>query len=135
MEGTTTLQMILNDQRKGMGWSKFYIDGLRLDMDEIAFANVAWCATKGNIYPGTVLRRCFDQHTARLLELLSPHVVLAAGRKAQAFEPAVSGLSCKPRFLSVLHHAHGEGQAAGHRELTRVRSNLKAAMVDGRHAG
>jgi hypothetical protein len=107
-----------------MDWSRFYLNGLYLDQDEVAFANVAWCATRDNVYPGTMLRRCFVWHTRPLLEALGPHVVLAAGAKAQAFAREISELSSKPQMIPILHHAHREGHVASQRNLARVRSLL-----------
>jgi hypothetical protein len=127
-EGTTSLRTVLDDQRKA-DWLRFYIDGLRLDMDDVAFANVAWCATEGNSYPGTMLRRCFVRHTAPLLELLRPNVVLAAGSKAQAFNQNVSELLPKTQVIPILHHAHRKGRVAEHTELECVRLALETVRL------
>jgi len=134
-KGAVSLRTVLDHQRDGMDWSKYYIEGLLLDRDEVAFANLAWCATEDNVYPGTMLRRCFERHTGPLLERLRPNVVLAAGSKAQAFERDLSELSSKPRVIPILHHAHRQGRVAGQRSLTRVRSALEKARTKFRHAG
>jgi hypothetical protein len=69
-DGRMDIQEIFRGQREVMpSWGNgrfgaFYLDGLGLTLDEIAFVNVAWCATAGNEYPGSMLRRCFAAHTA-----------------------------------------------------------------------
>jgi hypothetical protein len=94
-------------------------------LNKVAFANVAWCATKGNVYPAKVLERCFGRHTGPLLELLRSSVVLAAGHKAGAFAENVSNLSCSPNVILILHHAHRKGRVAAQRDFERVRAELK----------
>jgi len=134
-KGHTSLRSVLNDQRRAMDWSKFYIDGLQLDLNEVAFANLAWCATSENRYPKTMLQRCFGWHTGPLLELLRPHVVLVAGSKAKAFERDLFELLPKAHVIPILHHAHRKGRAAGQRELRRVRLALQRARLELRQAG
>jgi hypothetical protein len=90
-EGTLPLQAILNGQRERMEFwghgrfKRFYIDGLGLDFDNIAFANVAWCATADNSYPRSMLLRCFAKHTGPLLKVLRPDVVLCSGGPTHPF--------------------------------------------------
>jgi hypothetical protein len=127
-QGTLTVDAIVENQRNA-DWSRFYFDGLQLDVDEIAFANVAWCATKGNIYPRTVLTRCFERHTEPLLRLLRPNVVLAAGRKVQTFLRRLSALPGTPRVIPILHHAHREGRNTEQLEFARVRRELTPDRV------
>src|SRR5215831_8436955 len=58
-KGGGTLAAIFEHERADMpNWGirqgrfmKFYLDGLNLELDEVAFANVAWCSTAGNRYP------------------------------------------------------------------------------------
>jgi hypothetical protein len=82
-DGEIKLRTILDKHFKGMEgrFADFYIKGLGLDWDTVAFANVAWCATKNNDYPRTMLDRCFERHTERLLEILRPNVVLGPAAK------------------------------------------------------
>ena len=56
---------------RGKFWA-FYIEGLGLPIDEIAFANLAWCATEGDKYPRRMLQECFERHTFGLLKFLKP---------------------------------------------------------------
>lgn len=136
-DGNIVLRTILESQREGMkSWGNppgrfqsFYVDGLGLDFDDIAFANVAWCATEDNRYPRTMLNRCFSRHTGPLLSILRPDVVLASGSQAQAFAQSVSELLPATKVIKVLHYAHREGAVASQKEFTRVRSALAAALV------
>ena|SRR5271166_2256956 len=62
----------------GGNFEKLYIDEFGLKLDEIALANIAWCAADGNKYDD-LLRPCLKLNTARLLSELKPDVVLLAG--------------------------------------------------------
>jgi len=128
------LHEFLEDQ-KDSRWARFYVEGLKLDVDEVAFANVAWCATAGNRYPPSVLARCFARHTEPLLRLLVPHIVLAAGAKVQGFLRSAPSLPGAPEVLPVLHHAHRKGLKAQEAAFARVRRELKAARARRPQAG
>ena len=133
--GTTPLDKILEGQRESMeSWGNppgrfagFYIDGLGLGFDDIAFANVAWCATAGNRYPGTMLDRCFDLHTGPLLKILQPAIVLASGRRVQGFSKKITAILPETTVITTMHYAHRKGRVPERRELARVRSALKTA--------
>ena len=43
-----------------------------LDIDRIALANVAWCATNDNHYPRWMLNTCMRRFTGRLIDRLKP---------------------------------------------------------------
>ena len=57
--GTMKLRELLDGQQARMErWGRppgrfreFYIDSLGLEFDDVAFANIAWCATATNSYP------------------------------------------------------------------------------------
>lgn len=140
-DGAPTLRTILDGQREAMEhWAHgqfrgFYIDSLGLDFEDIAFANVAWCATANNSYPRTMLDRCFELHTGPLLRILRPSVVLASGSKAHAFGEKVCKILPKVKVIKMLHYAHREGRAAEQRDLTRVRLKLRAAGAECGPAG
>jgi hypothetical protein len=131
-DGATTLRSILDHQREGMKlwgnspgrFTDFYIDGLGLDLEEVAFANVAWCGTAKNRYPQTMLKRCFERYTAPLLDLLRPNVILASGGFTNRFAKQAATLTPGLHVIKVLHYAHREGRVAEQRELLRIRSEL-----------
>jgi hypothetical protein len=135
--GSLKLDTILAGQRQVMpSWGSppgrfgaFYLRGLGLDIDEIAFVNVAWCATKGNTYPQTVLGRCFQRHTSALLQLLTPEVVLACGRQTYRFADAIPELVPNVSVVRTLHYAHREGRLTEQRELRRVRAALSKSRT------
>jgi len=130
--GVRKLDTILAGQRQVMpSWGRpagrfgeFYVRGLGLNINEIAFVNVAWCATRGNKYPQTVLGRCFQLHTSELLRLLAPDVILACGRQTHRFAGAIAALMPEVSVIRTLHYAHREGRRAEERELRRVRAAL-----------
>ena len=136
-DGTMELDELLERQRKAMesSWARFrrfYISGLALDFDDVAFANVAWCATAENVYPESMLGRCFSKHTGPLLQVLRPHVVLASGRPVRPFGRRVRDLLPTADVIETLHYAHRKGRTEERDELTRVRSALDAARAAGR---
>ena len=127
-----TLRTVLEHQCDGMKlWGNspgrftgFYLDGLGLDLDEIAFANVAWCGSAKNRYPRTMLDRCFERHTAPLLDLLQPDAILASGGPTYRFAKNAAALRPGTCVMKVLHYAHRKGRVAEQRELSRIRSEL-----------
>jgi hypothetical protein len=138
-DGTTALDRILDCQRKGMEADKqfrwFYVDALGLDFDDIAFANVAWCATAANNYPGWMLRKCFELHTGPLLRILRPDVALASGSPVHVVAQRICELLPPARVIKMLHFKHREGRAAEQQELRRVGLELKTARAEGRRGG
>ena len=135
-DGAPTLRRILDGQREAMeSWAHgrfrgFYIDGLGLQFEDLAFANVAWCATANNSYPRTMLDRCFELHTGPLLSILRPTVVLASGSRAHDFGEKVRAIWPQATVIKMMHYAHRKGRAAEQRELTRVRSELRTARAE-----
>ena len=130
------LQPILDRQRESMKlwgnppgrFTNFYLAGLGLNLDEIAFANVAWCGTKWNKYPRTMLNRCFSRHTGPLLELLRPNVVLLSGKPTHTFASMIRGLVPAARVVKMFHYAHREGRTAEQTEFTRVKALIATAQ-------
>jgi hypothetical protein len=115
-----------NDMRnwgRGRFW-RYYIDGLRLNLDEIAFANVAWCATQGNKYPPQMLSKCFSRFTGRLITILAPKSILLSGSSVHRYQPAIQKLAPTARIISMMHYAHREGRNTEEIELKRVRALL-----------
>ncbi len=100
----------------------YYCGKLGLDLDEIAFANVAGCATEGNNYPKKMLDCCFNKHTAGLLAILEPRVVLACGTKPRNYAANLLNIP----VIKLLHHAHRKGKEAEKKELERIKKELRA---------
>jgi hypothetical protein len=136
-EGKTDFRTFIGPQRHDMeDWGQgsrnpveFYIRGLDLNMDEIAFANVAWCGTKGNHYPRPMLDHCFGRFTVPLLALLRPTAVLASGSATHAYADRIRTLLPDVVTVPMLHYGHREGEAVNRAELTRVRQALAAARA------
>ena len=128
-DGSVSLRELFRHQRVAMenwgtprGWYlEYYVDRLGLHIDEIAFANIAWCAVSGNKYPKKMLKECWGRHTSDLMKLLDPHVVVLAGRAARSFEGAIQEMLPDARVIRMLHHAHRKGREATRREHRRVR--------------
>ena len=109
-------------------FASFYIDGLGLNLNSIAFVNVAWCATRGNCYPSTMLERCYERHTERLLEILNPDVVLLSGSDTHRFADRVKHLLPQVKVVPMFHYANRKSNDANERELIRVRCIIMEAL-------
>ncbi len=135
--GRMDIEEIFHGQREVMpSWGHprgrfagFYIEGIGLGLDEVAFANVSWCGTAGNKYPGSMLRRCFEAHTGPLLRILKPDVVLASGRKTHAFGNSIRALLPGVTIVETLHYAHRAGRTKERREVPPVAKFLQANFV------
>ena len=96
-DGVVGIDDIFKFQKEGMKlWGKpkgrfldYYCGKLGLDLDEIAFANVAWCATEGNNYQG----RCWIAVSTNILPGFSKSLSRAscwpAGRKPASTRPTL----------------------------------------------
>lgn len=136
-DGKGSLQAVLEHQAEDIpNWGRkrfaaFYLEGLGLKLDDVAFANFAWCSTKGNRYPGEMLRSCFARHTQQLIECLDPNVVLLSGTAVHRFANEIKNVIPGAEIIPTLHYAHRKGKAAEERELERVRGII-AEAAEGR---
>ena len=134
-DGTVGLSELFEFEKRHMqGWGtppgrfvRFYIEGLRLDLDEVAFANVAWCAEAKNKYPPAMLNLCFNTHTKRLIQILSPNVIVLSGNKTHRFSQEISMSLPNATVIQTLHYAHRKGRAKEQYELENVRAQMTAA--------
>ncbi len=130
-DGEIDLREFLDFQRQLMQqWGSppgrfldFYVYGPGLRINELAIGNIAWCSEKDN-NPSKMLSKCFQYHTKELINLLQPHVVILAGRKAQRFEADVKMTVPSPSIVRSLHHAHRGGKAKDHLEYARIKEAL-----------
>ncbi len=95
-----------------------------LDIDRIALANIAWCATANNHYPRWILNTCMQRFTGRLIELLKPDVVMLSGSSVHAYDINVKRLAPNARTFRTLHYAHRKGQEQEYREALKFRELL-----------
>lgn len=112
---------------RGRQFTAFYFKGLDLKLDEIAFANIAWCATSGNKYPTPMLCACYAKHTQSLLRLLAPNVVLLSGSATHRFAARIGVAVPNSKIIPMMHYAHRQGPIAESDKLARVSELLKAA--------
>jgi hypothetical protein len=132
-DGSVSLSDLFKKQKIAMSqWGSssgkfkdFYIDQLGLDLDEIALANIAWCADLKNEHPRSMLQECFSRHTSDLLKLLDPHIILLAGRVTQSFSKPIAENLPEATIVNMLHHAHREGNDASEAEWARVRKLIE----------
>lgn len=129
-DGALTIDALFDVQRSDMtAWGRgrflaYFEQGLGLDFNELAFANVAWCATRENSYPPAMLDRCFRTHTLPALEQLAPHVLLACGSAVHRFAATLAESLAGCTVVACLHYAHREGKAAEEAELRRLATIL-----------
>ena len=121
------LAPVLDQQRAAMpnwGRGKYapFIADLGLNLDSIATANIAMCATSDNQYPDKVLNSCWLRHTAPLLSTLLPHVVVLCGAKAHSFASRIGTKTvCAP------HYATRVGSEARDKAMAAARRAIEAA--------
>jgi SAM-dependent methyltransferase len=129
--GKARLRKVLDHfQKDAANWGKgrfldFYGADLGLDVEELAFANVAWCATRGNRYPAAMLDTCFARHTSELLQILNPNVVLLSGVAVHKFRDQITTVLPRAKLVSTFHFAHRKGKRAWLREALRVRRHIR----------
>ena len=117
-DGKTELLDLLRFQKKHMReWGtppgrflRFYVEGLGLDLDDMALSNIAWCAEADNRYPAAMLNQCYDLHTKRLIEVLQPKVVVLSGHATHRFENQIRDVAPEATTITTLHYAHREGK-------------------------
>lgn len=141
-DGSGTLNAVLQHQlsdmpRWGRGrFLRFYIDGLDLRLDETAFANIAWCGTAGDRYPTPMLEACFARHTAKLLTVLDPDVVLLSGSDTHRFAGRTRDMLAPDRLvIPMYHYANRKSSAAQAQELQRVREAMNVLTARRNNGG
>ncbi|MCF8131317.1 MAG: hypothetical protein K9N10_22630, partial [Deltaproteobacteria bacterium] len=126
-DGTGSLEEVFKHQAQDMPkWGRgrlynFYINGLGLNLSDVALGNIAWCSTKGNRYPDKMLRHCFSKHTASLIDILEPDVILLSGTATHRFAKVIRKQHPAAKVVEMLHYAHREGRDVQQAELDRVR--------------
>lgn len=131
--GSAQLSAILDHQSRDIvNWGRgrfasFFLHGVGLDLDHIALANIAWCATAQNAYPSKMLKTCFRQHTERLIEILDPDLVVLSGSKTHKFASKLGDVVPKARMLCTLHYAHRKGKHAEDSAAAKIRDAISRA--------
>lgn len=132
--GAGPLSAVFDHQAKDMpNWGggrfvSFYLAGLNLELNNVAFANIAWCATRNNCYPPAMLQRCFDKHTGTLLHALAPNILLLSGSGTHRFARRVGHLIPGASVIRMFHYAHRESADAESAELERVKKLIVEAQ-------
>ncbi len=103
---------------------RFYCDGIGLSLDNIAMANIAWCADINNRYPATMLNDCFRQHTGPLISTLDPSIVILSGGPTHKFAKNINQMLPDCLVIQTLHYAHREGKHIEEQELRVVREQI-----------
>ena len=131
-DGSGELDAVLDHQLGDIpNWGRgrfygFYVDSLGLKLAATAFANIAWCATRGNGYPTRMLDACFSRFTERLVKILQPSVVLLSGAKTHRYALEIRELLPGAQVIPTLHYAHRSGKDVEQEEVERVKDALAA---------
>src|SRR5437016_6005197 len=129
--GECTLRDVLGHiQADAKNWGRgrfidFYSTDLGLNFERLAFANVAWCSTRGNHYPPEMLHTCFTRHTSELLQILRPDIVLLSGASVRRFAKKINKLLPSATIITTFHFAHRKGKQAWLTEAARVRRRIQ----------
>ena len=130
--GAHSLSTLFQHQREDFpNWGrgrflKFYTAGLGIQIDSLAFVNIAWCATRGNKYPDPMLNACYERHTLSVIQALAPAWALLSGSKVHRFAKRLGKKLPNAKCVPMLHYAHREGEQAERDELQRIRTLIRA---------
>lgn len=126
-ERRKSLKDVFDAQYKDMpSWGRgrflaFFQNSLGLDLQSLAFMNLAWCATNDNSYPDAMLNSCFEKYGYMLLRNLAPDVVILCGSTTHAFSRKVAQAIPQCKVITTLHYAHRKGSGREAAEAARIR--------------
>jgi hypothetical protein len=111
-------------------FKELYIKGLGLNLDTLALANIAWCATRKEDEKH-LWEACFERHTGPLLHELNPDVVLLGGddayrRRGEAWAQCPNTLIAKVLHCSALNRPPHDRTARIGREAEKFRQIIQA---------
>jgi hypothetical protein len=86
----------------GGTFNELYLQGFGLDLDTLALANIAWCATRQE-NESWLWEPCFERHTGPLLHHLDPDVALLCGDNADRYRRAVLA-QCRHALIAKVVH-------------------------------
>jgi hypothetical protein len=101
----------------------FYICGLELDIEEIAFTTIAWCATRWNKHPPEMLSKCFSINTGKLIQATNPNIIILSGSDTHKYS---SDISCNNivRAKNYAYYEKTHDHDAEQKELLRIRREI-----------
>jgi hypothetical protein len=105
----------------------FYLAGMGLDLDEVALANIAWCAAAKNKWSKQMFSQCFQMHTAKLIVAILPDIIILSGSDTHRYASKSNKLVPNCRVISTIHYAHRKGKAAERKELMQVIKMIASA--------
>jgi uracil-DNA glycosylase len=135
-DGTKTLAELFSFQAEYMQqWGtppgrylRFYCDGIGLTLNDIAMANIAWCADANNTYPPPMLNDCFRRHTEPLIRLLEPEIIILSGSSTHSFAGKINQALPSCSVITTLHYAHRKGKNVEEQEFQIVRDQIRHIM-------
>jgi hypothetical protein len=87
----------------------------------VAFANIAWCATKGDKYPNKMLSHCYAKHTEELVRILEPDMIILSGSKTHRFESNIKKVLPNSKIVTTFHYACYKSKDQKKEEQKRVK--------------
>jgi len=103
------------------------MDGMGLNLDEVALANIAWCAAAKNKWSNQMFSQCFQMHTAKLIVAIRPDVIILSGAGTHRYASEIGKLVPTCRVISTIHYAHRKGKDVERKELIQVRKIIASA--------
>jgi hypothetical protein len=104
---------------------KFYIHDLGLELDHVAFLNIALCSTIDNRCPEWMLMRCFEKHTGQLIQALDPTVVLLSGKRLESFRESITRDNPGAKTKTILHYANRKSKEDNALERLKILAILE----------
>jgi len=106
---------------------KFYMDGMELCLDEVAFVNIAWCATDNeNKHPAKMLSQCFTINTRELIKVIKPDVAILSGKNIHKYYSHIEAILPTCHVVQTWNYAHRKRLDDERIELQRVRKEIAA---------
>lgn len=128
--GKVKVAAIFKQQENNMSNSgnflTYYQDKMGLDLNKIAFANIAWCADGNNCYPKDMLKECFERHTSPLIRALKPGITILSGTNIHAYESKIKDIVPNSTVIKTWHFAPRGSNARKEAELKIVRNQLES---------
>lgn len=106
---------------------KFYTE-MGLELNNIALANVAWCADAKNKPPAKMLKTCFNKHTKELIEIITPDIAILSGSKIRKFGKKIKDALPECHIIETFSYAHPKGKDREKKELQKVKAEISKFM-------
>lgn len=133
-DGKKTLMALFTFQKeyipkwgKSGKFVKFYMNGIGLDLNEIALANIAWCADSRSKPPSEMLSQCFAINTSKLIQAIKPNIIILSGSETREYYSNIEEITPDTNIIETYSYAYFEkpqNYDLEQTELQRVREEI-----------